>query len=73
MLRQVVQLLGLSGSANPDGGRAEEAGFAIGIAEMRNTRVLNSKIKSARGIRRPRMLGELRKEYYKNPGGGAGR
>lgn len=58
--------VGRSSSANPDGGQAEEAGFAIGIAEMLNRRVLNGKVKSLVIIAAPRTLGELRKEYHKN-------
>ena len=58
--------VGRSSSANPDGGAAEEAGFAVGIADMLNRRVLNHKVTSLVVIAAPRTLGELRKQYHKN-------
>ena len=58
--------VGRTSSANPDGGAGEEAGFAVGIAEMLNRRVLNGKVKSLVVIAAPRTLGELRKQYHKN-------
>lgn len=57
--------MGRSSSANPDGGAQEEAGFAVGIADMLNRRVLNGKVTSLVIIAAPRTLGELRKEYHK--------
>ncbi len=57
--------VGRSSPANPDGGAAEEAGFAVGIAEMLNRRVLNGKVTSLVVIAAPRTLGELRKQYHK--------
>ena len=58
--------VGRNSSANPDGGQAEEAGFAVGIAEMLNRRVLKGKVTSLVVIAAPRTLGELRKQYHKN-------
>jgi protein required for attachment to host cells len=52
-------------SANPDGGQAAEDGFAGGIAEMLNKRVLEGKITDLIIIAAPRTLGELRKSYHK--------
>ncbi|BAT59505.1 protein required for attachment to host cells [Variibacter gotjawalensis] len=52
-------------SANPDGGRAEEDGFAGGIAELLNKRVLEGKVSDLVIIAAPRTLGELRKSYHK--------
>jgi protein required for attachment to host cells len=57
---------GRNSSANPDGGQAEEAGFAVGIAEMLNRRVLSGKVTSLVVIAAPRTLGELRKHYHKS-------
>jgi protein required for attachment to host cells len=57
---------GRNSSANPDGGQAEEAGFAVGIAEMLNRRVLSRKVTSLVVIAAPRTLGELRKHYHKS-------
>ena len=53
-------------SANPDSGQAEEDGFAAGIAEMLNSRVLSGNITGLIVIAAPRTLGELRKRYHKN-------
>ena len=55
-----------SSSANPDNGQAEEDGFAAGIAEMLNSRVLSGNITGLIVIAAPRTLGELRKRYHKN-------
>ena len=52
-------------SANPDGGQAAEDGFAGGIAEMLNKRVLDGEISDLVIIAAPRTLGELRKSYHK--------
>ncbi|MDO9564543.1 MAG: host attachment protein [Bradyrhizobium sp.] len=52
-------------SANPDGGQAAEDGFAGGIAEMLNKRVLQGEISDLVIIAAPRTLGELRKSYHK--------
>lgn len=55
----------LNSSANPDAGQAEEDGFAGGIAEMLNKRVLDGEIADLVIIAAPRTLGELRKSYHK--------
>ena len=52
-------------AANPDNGQAEEAGFAGGIADLLNKRVLDGKISDLVIIAAPRTLGELRKSYHK--------
>jgi protein required for attachment to host cells len=52
-------------SANPDGGQSAEDGFAGGIADMLNKRVLGGEIVDLVIIAAPRTLGELRKSYHK--------
>lgn len=52
-------------SANPDGGQSAEDGFAGGIADMLNKRVLEGQIADLVIIAAPRTLGELRKSYHK--------
>lgn len=52
-------------SANPDGGQSAEDGFAGGIADMLNKRVLDGEIADLVIIAAPRTLGELRKSYHK--------
>ena len=54
-----------SSSANPDGGQSAEDGFAGGIADMLNKRVLDGEIADLVIIAAPRTLGELRKSYHK--------
>lgn len=54
-----------SSSANPDASQAAEDGFAGGIADMLNKRVLDGKIADLIIIAAPRTLGELRKSYHK--------
>lgn len=58
--------VGRTSSANPDGGKSEEAGFAIGIADMLNKRFLSGKVDPLIVIAAPSTLGELRKEYHKS-------
>jgi len=52
-------------SANPDASQAAEDGFAGGIADLLNKRVLDGKIADLVIIAAPRTLGELRKSYHK--------
>jgi protein required for attachment to host cells len=54
-----------SSSANPDESQAAEDGFAGGIADLLNKRVLDGKIADLVIIAAPRTLGELRKSYHK--------
>ena len=54
-----------SSSANPGHGQVEEDGFAAGIADLLNRRVLDGKIADLVVIAAPRTLGELRKHYHK--------
>jgi protein required for attachment to host cells len=54
-----------SSSGNPDASQAAEDGFAGGIADMLNKRVLDGKIADLVIIAAPRTLGELRKSYHK--------
>lgn len=53
-----------SSSANPDHNQAEEDGFAAGVAELLNRRVMDGKITDLIVIAAPRTLGELRKHYH---------
>ncbi|MDB5579783.1 MAG: AtsE [Bradyrhizobium sp.] len=52
-------------AANPDNNQAAEDGFAGGIADMLNKRVLDGEISDLVIIAAPRTLGELRKSYHK--------
>jgi protein required for attachment to host cells len=54
-----------SSSGNPDDSQAAEDGFAGGIADMLNKRVLDGEISDLVIIAAPRTLGELRKSYHK--------
>jgi protein required for attachment to host cells len=54
-----------SSSANPDRSQGAEDGFAGGIADLLNKRVLNGQISDLVIIAAPRTLGELRKSYHK--------
>ncbi|MDO8913703.1 MAG: host attachment protein [Phenylobacterium sp.] len=54
-----------SSSANPDDSQSAEDGFAGGIADMLNKRVLDGEISDLVIIAAPRTLGELRKSYHK--------
>lgn len=54
-----------SSSANPDESQAAEDGFAGGIADLLNKRVLEGKIADLVIIAAPKTLGELRKSYHK--------
>ncbi len=52
-------------AANPDNNQAAEDGFAGGIANLLNKRVLDGEISDLVIIAAPRTLGELRKSYHK--------
>ena len=54
----------VSSSANPDDSQAEEDGFAAGISDLLNKRVLDGKVANLIVIAAPRTLGELRKNYH---------
>ncbi len=54
----------VSSSANPDESQSEEDGFAAGIADLLNRRVLDGKVANLIVIAAPRTLGELRKNYH---------
>jgi protein required for attachment to host cells len=54
-----------SSSSNPDESQAAEDGFAGGIADLLNKRVLAGDIADLVIIAAPRTLGELRKSYHK--------
>ena len=54
-----------SSSANPDDSSVEEAGFATGIVDMLNKRVLAGKFSNIVIIAAPKTLGEMRKHYHK--------
>lgn len=54
-----------SSSGNPDASQAAEDGFAGGIADLLNKRVLDGDISDLVIIAAPRTLGELRKSYHK--------
>ena len=54
-----------SSSANPDDSSVEEAGFATGIVDMLNKRVLTGKFSNIVIIAAPKTLGEMRKHYHK--------
>ena len=54
-----------SSSSNPDESRVEEAGFATGIVDMLNKRVLAGKFSNIVIIAAPKTLGEMRKHYHK--------
>ena len=52
-------------AGNPDNNQAAEDGFAGGIADLLNKRVLDGEISDLVIIAAPRTLGELRKSYHK--------
>ena len=63
---EVVAGMGAGSSAgNPDESRVEEAGFATGIVDMLNKRVLAGKFSKIVIIAAPKTLGEMRKHYHK--------
>ena len=54
-----------SSSANPDNGQANEDGFAAGIVQYLNQRVLGGGMEGLVVVAAPRTLGEMRKHYHK--------
>lgn len=56
-----------SSSGNPDDSQAAKNGFAGGIADLLNKRVLDGEISDLVIIAAPRTLGELRQSYHKRP------
>ena len=54
-----------SSGANPDNDTQAEDGFAMGVAEVLNKRVLNGKVDDLLVIAAPKTLGELRKHWHK--------
>ncbi len=54
-----------TGSDNPDDKHGAEEGFAAGVAELLNRKVLSGQIAELVIIAAPRTLGELRKHYHK--------
>jgi protein required for attachment to host cells len=67
--QDVESVAGMGGSnssaGNPDESRVEEAGFATGIVDMLNKRVLAGKFSNIVIIAAPKTLGEMRKHYHK--------
>jgi len=55
-----------SSSANPSDSQQSEDGFAAGIVELLNKRVLDGKIDNLIIVAAPRTLGEMRKHYHKS-------
>jgi protein required for attachment to host cells len=53
-----------SSAANPDQSQVDEDGFAVGVANLLNRRVLAGDIDRLVIIAPPRTLGELRKHYH---------
>lgn len=53
-----------SSAANPDQSQVDEDGFAVGVANLLNKRVLAGDIDRLVIIAPPRTLGELRKHYH---------
>jgi protein required for attachment to host cells len=51
-------------AANPDQGQVDEDGFAVGVADLLNWRVLAGDIDALVVIAPPRTLGELRQHYH---------
>ncbi len=58
-----------SSAANPADSQQDEDGFAAGVAELLNKRVLDGKIDHLVVVAAPRTLGELRKHYHKSLSG----
>ena len=55
-----------SSAANPDNDTQAEDGFAVGVAGVLNTWVLNGKVSDLLVIAAPKTLGELRKNWHKD-------
>ncbi len=54
-----------SSGANPDNDTQAEDGFAVGVANAINARVLNGKVDNLLVIAAPKTLGQLRKGWHK--------
>lgn len=54
-----------SSGANPDNDTQAEDGFAVGVADAINARVLNGKVENLLVIAAPKTLGQLRKGWHK--------
>lgn len=54
-----------SSGANPDNDTQAEDGFAVGVADAINARVLNGKVDNLLVIAAPKTLGQLRKGWHK--------
>jgi protein required for attachment to host cells len=54
-----------SSAANPSDSQQREDGFAAGIVELLNRRVLDGKIEALVIVAAPRTLGEMRQHYHK--------
>ena len=55
----------ISSEANPDNDTQAEDGFAMGVADVLNTWVLNHKVEHLLVIAAPKTLGQLRKGWHK--------
>ena len=55
----------ISSAGNPDESSVAEAGFAAGIVDMLNKRVLAGKFSKIVIVAAPKTLGEMRKHYHK--------
>ena len=58
-----------SSGANPDNDTQAEDGFAVGVADAINARVLNGKVDNLLVIAAPKTLGQLRKGWHKETEG----
>jgi len=55
----------ISSDANPDNDTQAEDGFAMGVADVLNKRVLDHKVEHLLVIAAPKTLGQLRKGWHK--------
>ncbi len=55
----------ISNDANPDNDTQAEDGFAMGVADVINKRVLTNKIEHLLVIAAPKTMGQLRKGWHK--------
>ena len=55
----------ISSDANPDNDTQAEDGFAMGVADVLNKRVLDHKVEHLFVIAAPKTLGQLRKGWHK--------
>ena len=59
----------ISSEANPDNDTQAEDGFAMGVADVLNKRVLSNKVDNLLVIAAPKTLGQLRKGWHKETEG----